>query len=204
MIRLTPPTVARYVSSGWGADRSYRGGWHAGMDFPAKLGTPMLAAAAGTVAYVKNISNSYAGKYTVIDHGNGIFTRYLHADTNSKRVGDKVRRGEQIGTVGTTGTTSSGPHVHFDVKLSSDALSRFQSRYGAPTTGFSASTRWGRGAPVETFMDGATYRPGVLESSRRRGVVVYKASVTVLGLIAVAGLGWWLYGRLQASGKPLR
>ena len=197
MIRLTPPTVPRYVSSGWGASRAYRGGWHAGLDFPAAKGTPMLAAADGTVVIAKNYANSYAGKYPVIDHGNGIFTRYLHADNVTVKVGQRVRRGQQIGTVGDTGTTSSAPHVHFDVKLSPAALAEFQRRYGKPTTGFSGSLTVAgvktNGAPAETFMDGATYKAGVLEKSASKGVKIFKGLSIVTGVALAGAFGYVLY-----------
>ena len=198
MIRLTPPTVPKYVSSGWGASRAYRGGWHAGLDFPAAKGSPMLAAADGRVVYVKNVSTSFAGKYPIIDHGNGVYTRYLHAEHVSAKVGQQVRRGEQIGTVGTTGTTNSAPHVHFDVKLSPAALAEYERRYGKPTTGFSGKLTVAgvstRGAPAETFMDDATYKPGVAEASVARGVQFYRDSFSLaLGVGLAAGVGWLLY-----------
>jgi len=193
MIRLTPPTVPGVVSSGWGASRAYRGGWHAGLDFFDKKGAPMLAAADGTVAYVKNHSDSYAGKYTVIDHGDGIFTRYLHANANYKNVGDKVHRGEVIGEVGTTGTTSTPPHVHFDVKLAEGALARFLMKYGQPITGFSALLKpWGQGVPAETFMDKATYKPGVKEQSLAKGVKFY-AGISIGAIALIGGGGYLLY-----------
>jgi len=200
MIRLTPPTVSGYVSSAWGADRGYRDGWHAGLDFPDKIGAPMLAAADGVVALVKNVSDSFAGKYTVIDHGGGIFTRYLHADQNFRKVGDRVRRGEQIGTVGTTGTTSSAPHVHFDVKFTPGALAEYQKLFGAPASGFSAQLApWGRGAPAEPLMDRATYKAGLREIALQRGVQLFKPTsgldLAILG--AIAGAGYLLYRHLR-------
>lgn len=152
----------------------------------------MLAAADGVVVFAKNYSDSYAGKYPVIDHGGGIYTRYLHADTITKKVGDRVKRGEVIGTVGTTGTTSSAPHVHFDVKLKEPALSEYAKRYGLPTTGFSGAMTWGRGVPAEAFMDKATYKPGVKEKSESLGVKFY-TGLALGGLLLSAGVGWILY-----------
>lgn len=193
MIRLTPPTHRKYAHSGWGAARTYRKGWHAGLDFPDATGKPMLAAAPGVVSYVKNTSTSYAGKYTVIDHGNGILTRYLHANANYKKVGDRVSRGEQIGEVGTTGTKSSGAHVHFDVRLKPDALQEFIRRYGKPTTGFTGQLHGAHAVPAETFMDDVTYRDGVVEASKKKGVVFYQSAplggfLVGAGLAVVAGL----------------
>jgi murein DD-endopeptidase MepM/ murein hydrolase activator NlpD len=199
MIRLTPPTTPAFISSGWGADRSYRGGWHAGLDFPAKKGTPILAAAGGTVAYVKNVSNSYAGKYTILNHGRGIFTRYLHADSNIKKVGDRVSRGEKIGTVGTTGTKHSGAHVHFDVRMLPAILTLYKGRFGEPTTGFTGSIgSWGRAVPVEPMMDNATYKAGVLEASVRRGVKTYSMTDwSWTWKLGITGVAAWAALRLM-------
>jgi murein DD-endopeptidase MepM/ murein hydrolase activator NlpD len=193
MIRLTPPTRRKYVSSGWGASRAYRNGWHAGLDFPDATGKPMLAAAPGVVSYVKNRSTSYAGKYTVIDHGGGILTRYLHANANYKKIGDRVSRGEVIGEVGKTGIKRSGAHVHFDVRLKPDTLKKFVEIYGRPTTGFTGKLQGAHAVPGETFMDDATYKDGVLEKSIKKGVKIYvpePASGFLLkaGLAVVAGL----------------
>lgn len=196
MIRLTPPTPSGAVSSGWGDSRAYRGGWHAGLDFPAPVGTPMLAAAGGVVSYIDNTDNSNAGKFLVIDHGDGVFTRYLHAHRISVRVGQRVSRGERIGEVGRTGIKSSAPHVHFDVKMGPAALAAYKAEFGEPTTGFSASMgAWGRGVPAEAIMDGATYRPAVIARGATRNVKFYKSSPLVP--VAIAGvfglvLYWWL------------
>lgn len=194
MIRLTPPTRSGYVSSTWGADRSYRGGWHAGLDFPDKDGAPMLAAASGVVSFVKTYSDSFAGKYVVIDHGNGISTRYLHAKKIFVKVGDRVKRGQIIGEVGATGTVSGRPHVHFDTKLKEQALREYVKRYGTPTTGFSKKMRWGRGVPTETFMDQADYKPKAIQASLKRGVKLYQPGpLAAFGVLAAAGFGLVLY-----------
>jgi murein DD-endopeptidase MepM/ murein hydrolase activator NlpD len=194
VIRLTPPTSAGVVSSGWGDSRAYRGGWHAGLDFHAPKGSPIRAAAPGIVNRVVNTPVENAGKYIVLDHGNGIYTRYLHADRLDRRVGDRVSRGESIGVVGTTGAASSGPHVHFDVKLAPSALAEYVRRYGTPTTGFSPAMSWGRGVPAETFMDEVTYEPGVVEASLARGVRFYQSDYsTVIGIGLAVGVGWLLY-----------
>lgn len=200
MIRLTPPTRSGYVSSTWGADRSYRGGWHAGLDFPDKNGAPMLAAASGTVSFVKNYSDSFAGKYVVIDHGHGISTRYLHAKEIFVKVGDRVKRGQVIGEVGATGTVSGRPHVHFDTKLKEQALQKYTKRYGTPTTGFSKKMRWGWGVPTETFMDRANYKPSALQASLEKGVKFYHPRPSrTAGAAIVVGFGWALYHYLTRN-----
>lgn len=85
---------------------------HAGMDFGG--GGPIVAAKSGTV--VKAQYNSGWGWYVKIDHGNGLATLYAHMVQGSLRVsvGQKVSQGQQIGTMGTTGS-STGVHLHFEV-----------------------------------------------------------------------------------------
>lgn len=200
MIRLTPPTVPRFVNSGWGAPRAYRGGVHEGLDFPAKVGTPILASAPGVVAFVKNVDNSFAGKHTVIDHGGGVYTRYLHAEKNFKKVGDRVQRGEKIGIVGITGTSGKGsPHVHFDVRMLPAALAEYQRRFGAPVSGFGKSmAAFGKAVPAEAIMDKADYRPGVVIDSVKRGVKFFKSSpFSIAIIVAIAGGGYLLYRQLS-------
>jgi len=88
--------------------------FHKGVDIATRKKTPILAAADGVVAYVGN--KGYMGKTIVIDHGYGMVTRYGHIDKALKKRGDKVKRGDKIALVGTSGRTT-GPHVHYEVLL---------------------------------------------------------------------------------------
>ncbi len=85
---------------------------HKGIDIGASSGSPILAAASGTVT-VSTYSKS-AGNYVTIDHGNGFHTVYMHASARYVKVGQKVSAGQQIAAVGSTGY-STGPHLHFGV-----------------------------------------------------------------------------------------
>ena len=85
---------------------------HTGLDFEGPIGTPILAAAGGVV--VRQELNPAYGNMVEIDHGNGLVTRYAHASRVFVKVGDLVKRGQQIAAVGTTGR-STGPHLHFEV-----------------------------------------------------------------------------------------
>jgi hypothetical protein len=87
---------------------------HAGFDWAAPRGTPVLAANAGTVALVAE--HFFPGRLVVLDHGLGLFTLYFHLDEARVRSGEVVRGGQPIGTVGVTGRTT-GPHLHFGVWL---------------------------------------------------------------------------------------
>jgi murein DD-endopeptidase MepM/ murein hydrolase activator NlpD len=89
-----------------------RGALHMGLDFPADVGTPIVAAAGGVVI---NTENHHAyGQMVDIDHGNGLVTRYAHASKLLVKAGDLVKRGQAVANVGNTGR-STGPHLHFEV-----------------------------------------------------------------------------------------
>jgi len=88
---------------------------HNGIDLAAPLGTPIMAAAAGTVAEA-GWCDCGLGYYVKIDHGNGLATYYGHMQsTPYVSVGQSVAQGETIGPIGSTGL-STGPHVHFMVQ----------------------------------------------------------------------------------------
>jgi murein DD-endopeptidase MepM/ murein hydrolase activator NlpD len=88
--------------------------FHAGLDFKGPIGAPIFAAARGRVAFVGQ-RNGY-GNCVEIDHGNGLMTRYAHMSAFRTRVGETVVAGQTIGAVGSTGR-STGPHLHFEVRL---------------------------------------------------------------------------------------
>jgi murein DD-endopeptidase MepM/ murein hydrolase activator NlpD len=87
---------------------------HEGIDIAATRGTPILAAAKGTVIYAANMSGY--GLMVEIDHGYGYTTRYGHASRLLVRVGQTVRRGDRIALVGNTGIATSS-HLHYEVRL---------------------------------------------------------------------------------------
>ncbi len=86
---------------------------HPGIDFSAPQGTPVYATGAGKVAIVKTSLSGY-GKQVIIDHGFGYRTRYAHLQDFSVKQGQQVERGQSIGVVGNTGT-STAPHLHYEV-----------------------------------------------------------------------------------------
>lgn len=105
------------VGSGFGVRSdpiTGRSALHSGLDFPNEPGTPILASASGVV-----LSSNYQGEYgkaVEIDHGNGLVTRYAHAQKVLVQAGQMVKRGQLIAEVGSTGR-STGPHLHFEVLL---------------------------------------------------------------------------------------
>ena len=88
------------------------GTMHRGIDIGAHMGTNVLAAASGYVAF-SGWSGGY-GNYILIRHGNGYYTAYAHMSVNSVSAGDTVIQGQVIGLVGSTGF-STGPHIHFEI-----------------------------------------------------------------------------------------
>lgn len=124
--RLATP-VARPITSPFGtrvhpitgAERS-----HAGIDFGAPSGTPVAAAAAGTVTFAGG-AGGY-GLLVIIDHGAGLTTRYAHLSRFAVTGGQRVATGQAIGTVGSTGL-STGPHLHFEARV--DGVARDPARW---------------------------------------------------------------------------
>ncbi|MEM6318403.1 MAG: M23 family metallopeptidase [Bacteroidota bacterium] len=92
---------------------------HQGIDFTAKEGTAIQASGNGKVIKVMK-SPSY-GNYVVIRHGHGYETLYAHMQEVMVKKGQKVKRGEQIGTVGNTGR-STAPHLHYEIHLNGKAI----------------------------------------------------------------------------------
>ena len=98
------------VASGFGKRRM---GWHAGIDIKADMGTPVLAAAAGTVSF-SGWSASY-GRLVKIQHPNGFVTVYAHNNEILVQIGDEVEAGRMIATVGRSGRASDH-HLHFEIR----------------------------------------------------------------------------------------
>lgn len=97
------------ISSPFGRRRS---GWHAGIDIKAEVGTPIFAAADGTVAYSGR--EKFYGRVVKIAHDDGFVTVYAHNLENFVEAGDVVEAGRVIGTVGRTGRASAH-HLHFEI-----------------------------------------------------------------------------------------
>ncbi len=94
--------------------------FHNGVDMAAPSGSPILAAYDGEV--VAADYSSSMGNYIMIDHGDGLYTIYMHASSLGVKKGQMVVRGEQIGLVGSTGR-STGPHLHFSVRENGEYVS---------------------------------------------------------------------------------
>jgi len=111
------PSAGTRISSGFGYRSDPFDGspaFHAGLDFKGPTGAPIFAAARGTVAFVGRRPGY--GNCVEVDHGNGLQTRYAHMSAFRTRPGQAVMPGQLIGVVGSTGR-STGPHLHFEVRL---------------------------------------------------------------------------------------
>src|SRR5512141_693839 len=92
---------------------------HAGIDIGVPYGTPIHAAASGTVV-LAGWTGGY-GNYTCIDHGGGLSSCYGHQSSYAVSSGDSVAQGEVIGYSGNTGS-STGPHLHFEIRVNGTAV----------------------------------------------------------------------------------
>jgi murein DD-endopeptidase MepM/ murein hydrolase activator NlpD len=106
---------------------SGEGGFHAGVDLTATMGTPVYAAADGIVSAAQ-FANRY-GRAILIDHGHGMSTLYAHLSNFEIVPGEEIRRGQLIGHSGASGRVS-GPHLHFEVRQGGSPVNpaRFLSR----------------------------------------------------------------------------
>ncbi len=86
--------------------------FHTGLDFCGQVGQPIYAPANGVVVFSDFLT--VRGNATVIDHGEGVFTGYLHQSEFLVQTGDRVEKGQLIGRVGSTGRVV-GPHLHWEV-----------------------------------------------------------------------------------------
>jgi len=92
---------------------------HTGIDFRGEVGDPIYATAAGTVS-AAGWSGGY-GRMVEIDHGNGLATRYGHLSQITVALGEKVRIGQEVGRMGSTGR-STGPHLHYETRIDGEAV----------------------------------------------------------------------------------
>lgn len=113
-IYLACVPVTGRITSRFGANESVRDHTHKGIDIGAAGGTPIYAAAGGTITY-SGWESGY-GYLVIIDHGNGVETYYGHCSKLYVSKGQQVNAGDKIAAVGSTGN-STGNHLHFEIRL---------------------------------------------------------------------------------------
>ncbi len=114
---LSVQPVAGRISSSFGLREDPIDGLHRhhdGLDIAAPAGTPVRAAGGGVVVRATDDAGGY-GRMVVVDHGDGLTTRYAHLSDMTVREGDRLEPGAVLGRVGSTGR-STGPHLHFEVR----------------------------------------------------------------------------------------
>ncbi|OLD37780.1 MAG: hypothetical protein AUI57_09640 [Candidatus Rokubacteria bacterium 13_1_40CM_2_68_8] len=115
--KFTKPVGRPAAGTGFGARRIINGqsrSPHGGIDYSVPRGTPVVAANAGRVALVAEFF--FQGRLVILDHGLGLYTLYFHLDATSVDEGERVERGQTLGTVGATGR-ATGPHLHFGAQV---------------------------------------------------------------------------------------
>jgi murein DD-endopeptidase MepM/ murein hydrolase activator NlpD len=115
--------VNGYVTDGFGMRRNPFNGEgrevHEGLDIAVDFGTPVTATADGLVIYAA--PHAGYGNLVIVYHSNGITSRYGHLSRISVEAGQRVKRSDQIGNVGSTGR-STGPHVHYEIRENDQAV----------------------------------------------------------------------------------
>jgi len=115
--RFTEPVASTGKAEGFGSRRIINGkprSPHAGADFAAPAGTPVVASNRGRVALL--VEFFFGGRLVALDHGQGLYTLYMHLDRVNVAEGALVERGSIIGVVGSTGR-ATGPHLHWSAEL---------------------------------------------------------------------------------------
>ena len=115
--RFTKPVASDAKAEGFGSRRIINGRLrspHSGLDFAAPAGTPVVASGRGRVALV--VEFFFGGRLVALDHGEGLYTLYMHLERADVAEGALVERGSIIGAVGSTGR-ATGPHLHWAALL---------------------------------------------------------------------------------------
>ena len=116
-IKIATLPITGTISSRYGAVSSIRSSAHTGLDIAAPIGTPIKVVANGTVTFA-----AYSGSYgylVKVDHGNGVETWYAHTSKMYVKMGQEVKAGDTIATVGNTGN-STGPHLHLEIRINGE------------------------------------------------------------------------------------
>jgi murein DD-endopeptidase MepM/ murein hydrolase activator NlpD len=117
------PVEGGRLTDGFGDRRNPFGGYssefHAGQDIATNYGTPVIATANGVVTFA-GCQSGY-GQVVVIDHGDGLTTRYGHLSHIDAVIGQNITRGDMVGKVGSTGR-STGPHVHYEIRINDEPV----------------------------------------------------------------------------------
>jgi len=116
------------LTTDYGVSRTYNGVprenyFHAGLDYGAPQGTPVVSPAAGRVVLVGEVGDGfpYHGTCVTVDHGHGVTSLLMHLSATAVSHGDVVKEGQVVGSVGATGI-ATGPHLHWGLHVGGDAV----------------------------------------------------------------------------------
>ena len=118
-INVSVLPVSGTISSRFGVRSSIRSGAHTGLDIACSSGTNIKVVAEGKVVFAE--MNGAYGNLIKVDHGNNVQTWYAHCSKIIAKVGQKVKAGDVIGKVGSTGN-STGPHLHLEIRINDTAV----------------------------------------------------------------------------------
>lgn len=118
-IKLAQLPVRGTITSRYGVSSRIRSSNHTGLDIACKSGTPIKVVSNGTIVFAEN-KGSY-GNLVKVSHGNGIETWYAHCSKIYAKVGEKVKAGDIIAAVGSTGN-STGPHLHLEIRINGNPV----------------------------------------------------------------------------------
>ena len=184
------------VRSGWGEDRSYRGGIHEGIDLLVPVGTPVKAIAAGVVDLAYNDPCNFAGKHVGVAHADGWRSVYMHFSRVDVQRGQQVAAGQSLGLSGRTGGGMQGPGCTFDPGTASHVHLTLQ-RVASAAGPLRGTERGGYvNVPAEPHVP-ADYQQALVDRLARQfgvaptTVVAVAAGGGIAFLLAGLAFGWW-------------
>ena len=190
-------------------------GIHGALDFAAPRGTPVYAIAEGRVAAASAEERAYTGRYVLLEHsfagGLKLLSRYIHLDSvKPLQTGQLVRKGQQIGTVGSTGAAHYSEHLHLDVRVcGASALAAYKAQFGWPTTAklpVLVSTPGCTVVPAEPLVLVDGYRASVERAARQYAIPlatertdVVKQATNGAGTVTILVVGAVIIGSVVAA-----
>ena len=139
------------------------GAFHAGLDFHGVYGAPVYAAARGVVSFAGQ-RGGY-GNCIEISHGNGLMTRYGHMSHLVAHLGEQLVAGQVLGAIGSSGR-STGPHLHFEVRINDRPVNPRPFLEGAPHVLEEVRNQSGASAATPTFFSSKLFSPKLFSNSR--------------------------------------
>lgn len=192
-----PVDAPARVTQGWGAPRPNRNGVHEGFDFPVPVGSAVRSIGDGTVVVADNegVRDPNTGKFLAVAHPGGWVSFYMHLDQLLRAKGDRVSKGALIARSGRTGIKSSGPHLHFHIKV--DDPQKYVRLYGVPRTGLGRTDARGTTVPSEPLIPIDEYATSVKTRAAANGIPLHQPSGPgAFGMVLLAGVAYWAWRKL--------